>query len=199
MSGKKLLYVMNKADIAPYKKREYSPCVYVSAKDRLGGTKLFKKIMELSRGETAKVGVLGYPNVGKSSVINMLKGKKAASVSSTSGHTRGVQFVRAKTKLLLFDTPGVIPFMEKDLYKQVIICAVNPQQLKEPEYYAMLLYDDYKEILERHYKTKAGFADEFLEQAALAQNILKKGGEPDTRRLAVQIILKWQRGEIDLR
>ena len=96
---KKIIYVLNKADLiekshAEKIKKTLNPCVFVSSKEKLGGTMLFKKIFELSHGEGCSVGVLGYPNVGKSSVINLIKGRKSASTSSYSGHTKGIQFVK---------------------------------------------------------------------------------------------------------
>ncbi len=153
--------------------------------------------MQLSRGEKCVVGVLGYPNTGKSSIINLLKGKKSASVSSQSGHTRGIQFVSAKGKLKLIDTPGVLQFQEKDLLKQVIIGAYNPQHLKEPDYYAMHIVEKFPELFEKYYNIKyENDAYDFLEKAALKKNILKKGSEPDIPRFSRQLLYDWQKGKI---
>jgi len=81
---KQLLYVLNKCDLVSEEKIEelskrYRPSVFVSTKSKLGSTVLYKKIMKISQGEDCVVGVVGYPNVGKSSVINMLKGRSSAS------------------------------------------------------------------------------------------------------------------------
>ena len=190
---KKIIYVLNKCDLINENNikgvsKEFQPCVFVSSKNKLGGTLLFKKIMQLSKGLPCIVGVLGYPNVGKSSVINLLKGRKSASVSSQSGHTRGIQFVKAKGKIKLIDTPGVLQFQEKDLMKQVIIGSYNPQHLKEPEYYAMHLVEKYPELFEKYYDVKYEDGYDFLEKAALKKNILKKGGLPDIPRFSRQVL-----------
>ncbi len=200
--NKKLLYILNKSDLVlkgdmENIKKEFQPCIFVSSTKRLGGTLLFKKIMELSKGENCIVGVLGYPNVGKSSVINLLKGQKSASVSPHSGHTKSIQFVRAKRKIKLIDTPGVLPFNEKDIEKQVLIGSKNPEHLKEPDYFAMKLIEMKPQMFEKYYNLiYEGDAYDFLEKVALKSNVLIKGGLPDMHRIARQLLYDWQRGKV---
>ena len=199
---KKLIYVFNKCDLTPEKDlhelgKKLSPSVFVSSKKKFGGTLLFKEIMKLSKGSRCVVGGLGFPNVGKSSVINLLKGKKSASVSSYSGHTRGKQFISAKGKIKLIDTPGVLQFKEKDIMNQVLIGSINPQHVKEPDYFAMQLVDKYPKLFEKYYKDKIdtdGY--EFLEKVALRMNVLKKGGQPDLMRFCRKLLQDWQKGRI---
>jgi ribosome biogenesis GTPase A len=85
-AGKRILYVINKTDLVGIElakeiARGIQPSVFVSSKEKLGGTILLKSILKMSEGKSVTVGVVGYPNVGKSSVINLLKGKKSSSVS----------------------------------------------------------------------------------------------------------------------
>ena len=54
------------------------------------------------------VGVIGYPNVGKSSVINSLKRSRAAGVSSIAGHTKTLQEITIDKNIKLLDCPGII-------------------------------------------------------------------------------------------
>lgn len=65
-----------------------------SSSKAVGADKLLELIKNYSRNEGIKtavtVGVIGYPNVGKSSVINSLKRSKACGVSSTPGFTKGL-------------------------------------------------------------------------------------------------------------
>jgi ribosome biogenesis GTPase A len=199
---KQLLFVFNKCDLVSDAemdslKNNYKPCVFVSSTKKLGGMILFKKIMELSHGQKCSVGVLGFPNVGKSSVINLLKGRASASVSPHSGHTRGIQFVNAKNKIKLIDTPGVLQFKEKDILKGVIICSKNPNQLKEPDFFATELIAKYPNMFENYYGHKFnGDSQEFLEEVALMRKILSKGGVPDTKSFGRQLLHDWQKGRI---
>ena len=199
---KKIIYVLNKCDLIAQSesekiKKNYDPCVFVSSKKRLGGTLLFKKIMEVSGGKPCVVGVLGYPNVGKSSVINLLKGKKAATVSPHAGYTHGIQAVRAKGKIRLIDTPGVFPFRGDDMVKQLIIGSRNPEQIKEPEFFAMKLVEKFPAVFERYYSIKyENDVYDFFEKAAMAKRVLVKGGGPDMQRFSRQLLYDWQRGKV---
>ncbi|MEM2131042.1 MAG: GTPase [Candidatus Woesearchaeota archaeon] len=202
--NKKILYVLNKCDLITKEnseelKKNFTPCVFVSSTNKFGSTILYKKIMELIKGKESIIGILGYPNVGKSSVINLLKGQKSASVSPQSGHTKGIQFIK-KGKLKFIDTPGVLPFDEKDetsLEKQIIIGSKNPEHLKEPEFFAMKLIEKQPELFEKYYSLKyENDAYNFLEKAALSKNILQKGNQPDLKRISRSLLYDWQRGKI---
>ena len=202
IGSKKLIYVLNKCDLIHKDEmeevaRKYSPSVFVSSREKLGGTLLFRKIMELSRGEPCIVGVIGYPNVGKSSVINLLKGKKSASISPQSGHTRGIQFISAKGKIKLIDTPGVLEFSEKEIMKQIMIGSKNPQHVKEPDYYAAKLIEQFPKMFEKHCGLEyAGDPYDFLEKFALKSNTLVKGGNPDMNRIGRMLLQDWQKGKV---
>ena len=157
-SGKKILYVMNKCDLVNIeelkeKSKELQPSVFISSKEKLGTTILKKKILELSHGERVTVGVLGYPNVGKSSLINALSGRGAARTSSESGFTKGLQKVRVDSKILLIDTPGVFPKEEKDIAKFGKTSAISSGKIKDPEYVAMRIIEEEKERVKRVLET----------------------------------------------
>ena len=53
--------------------------------------------------------IIGIPNVGKSSLINLLAQRKAAGVQNKPGYTRGEQWIRVNKDYLLLDTPGILP------------------------------------------------------------------------------------------
>lgn len=205
--GKPLIYVITKSDLVPraellkWKKR-LNPCVFVSAKDRQGTSMLRERILIEAQKAGLKwrilrVGVLGYPNVGKSSLINALKGKKAAPVSSTSGYTRGVRNVRADTRIMLIDTPGVIPYREDDAIKHILTGTKDHTKVKEPDLAVMELMARFPGKIERFYGVRAlKDKEKTLERIALKRNLLLKGGKPDVMRMAKTILQDWQKGRI---
>ncbi len=123
-SKKPFIIVLNKCDLVSKETIEktksrlsqIAPTVFVSCKKRFGATMLRHKILETAgiKGRDILVGSLGYPNTGKSSVINSVSGKHKAGTSPISGHTKGVQLVSAGSRIMFMDTPGVIPFGEND-------------------------------------------------------------------------------------
>ncbi len=203
--NKPLIYVITKCDLADKAevekhKKELGLAVFVSAKEHHGIKMLREKILiEAKRigKKEVRVGVLGYPNVGKSSLINAMKGRKAASTSSLSGHTRGLQNVKADNRIMLIDTPGVIPYQEKDFMKHAFIGTIDFVKTKEPDLVVMGLMERFPGKIESFYGVKEKEdKEETIEEIALKSNTLKKGGIPDTMRMAKTILKDWQKGAI---
>ena len=194
-ADKKLLYVINKCDLAEVK-TDLRPAVYVSSIKRYGTTILKKKILEMARGKEVVVGVVGYPNVGKSSVINALKGRSAAKTSAESGFTRGLQKVRVNAKILLFDSPGVLPYKEKNQIKHVSIGAIDYGKVKDPEHIALILLKENTELIAKYYEIDVEEEEKMLESIALKLKRLKKGGVVDLEITARMVLKDWQTGKI---
>jgi ribosome biogenesis GTPase A len=202
-SGKRLLYVVNKCDLVDKKKLEAAkktlrPSVFISSKDHLGTTILKKKILELSRGEAIIVGVVGYPNVGKSSLINALSGRGAARTSSESGFTKGMQKIKVDNKIMILDTPGVFPHKEKDVAKHSKTGSIDFGKIKDPEYAALRLIEDELKAIVGFYEITGTDPDEILEKIAFKLNKLAKGGKPNLEAAARQVLKDWQTGKIIL-
>jgi ribosome biogenesis GTPase A len=202
--NKKLIIVMNKCDLIDKKildeqKKKIKHSVFVSTKEMLGTTILKKKILTLGAKEKITVGVVGYPNTGKSSIINAIAGRNKAKTSSHAGFTKGIQKVKASSRITLLDTPGVIPFKQNDELRETLIAAKNPSQLNDPEFIALeiLKLTDEKNILET-YDIKYDFIqeldDEILEKIAIKKNLLQKGALPNTKDASIIIIKDWQKG-----
>ncbi|MBI5389970.1 50S ribosome-binding GTPase [Candidatus Woesearchaeota archaeon] len=198
--GKKLLYVVNKADLvdrATLEKKIPQPGVLVSSKERWGSTILLKKLLQLANKQETFVGVLGYPNVGKSSVVNMLKGQGSASVSSHAGHTKGIQKIKIHRLLMLLDTPGVLPRGENDLEKQVKIGSKNAHQITDPVGAAYGMLETEGERICAFYGI-AYIKDpmDALETLAKKRKLLLKRGGVDEDRMARLLITDWQLGKM---
>ncbi|HLC52398.1 MAG TPA: GTPase [Candidatus Nanoarchaeia archaeon] len=199
--GKRLLYVLTKCDLVQKEqiepvKKTLVPSVFVSSKDHLGTTILKKKILEMSRGKSVTVGVVGYPNVGKSSLINALAGRRAAKTSPESSYTKGIQKIRVDSKILLLDSPGVFPSMEKDRNKHGKTGAVDHSKIKDPETAALNLINDEKNLIKKYYDLKSNDIEQILEELAIKFRKLEKGGKPNIEVAARFLLKEWQRGKI---
>src|SRR3989338_2357429 len=206
--NKKLIFVLNKADLVENnrlikKKKELmqeARTVFLSAKNRKG-IHLLKKEINIALGEKdGKVGVIGYPNTGKSSIINALKRRKVARTSIKAGFTRGEMLVKVSDKIRLIDTPGIIPFEERDEFKLVLTLSKNENQISEADFVGFKLIEFFlKENpneIERFYGVKGTDAKKIFEEIALKKKYLLKGNEPDLNRTGMQIIRDYQTGKI---
>lgn len=202
--GRNLIYVINKADLADKERmkeaaKDLHPKVFFSARDHDGIGRLRGMIMaagERKGKERPVVGIFGYPNVGKSSVINALKGRRSAGVSKSAGFTRRTKYIRSGN-MLIIDSPGVIPHGERDDVKHTIISAKNPDKLRDPVSVAESVITGYAGAVEKHYGVSPQEdPHETIDEIAKKKNLLKKGGMPDTHRAAVFILFEVQRGKI---
>ncbi|MFW5865966.1 MAG: GTPase, partial [Nanoarchaeota archaeon] len=199
--GKTLITVVNKADLVEKwmlvsLKKKYRPCVFVSAQKYYGMTKLRQMILRYADITPVKVGVVGYPNTGKSSVINALKGKSSAPVSSVSGYTKGRQDIKVDNKIRIIDTPGVLSAGDDTKSNKLKIAAsTNIKEDHDLVAYELLRENGF--VVMRYFGLeKNDYADEqeMLEAIALKLNRKKEGGEPDTETTARIILQQWQKG-----
>lgn len=206
---KKLFLAFNKIDLVSeehlaFLKRRYQHAFFVSGPRNLGINKLRTAIMIAAKREgieNPKVGVVGYPNVGKSAIINALAHRAKALISATAGTTRGVQIVSAG-RIQVLDSPGVFPY-EDDEVKLGVLAAQNPESLKNPSLVAseiikMFLVSN-KKALEDFYRLKIDEnwdSYEIMLQIGQERKFLLKGGITDEHRTAMQIIRDWQTGKL---
>jgi ribosome biogenesis GTPase A len=207
---------LNKADLVSKKviekvKKEYSkiaPTVVVSSRNKKGLNELRSKIYQIggkvSEDSNIVVGVLGYPNVGKSSVINALAFKKKVAVSKTAGTTHGEQKIKITDRLKVYDSPGVIPLLKFDNLRIGLIGARNPNKLTNLEYVATEIISMFlkrnKKAIEEFYRLKISSKDpyEALFEIGKKKGHMKKGGEVEEQRTSTMIINDWQQGKLRL-
>ena len=212
-SGKIIILVFNKSDLVNINKiklnmelEKLKPNLFLSSKDKSGYVNLKRLIKIESKKLKQKfinIGVVGYPNTGKSSLINFLTGKSAAKISSEAGYTKGMQKIKLSKGLYLIDTPGIIPSAEKfskdkkNLVKHSQIGAVTWDKTKNPDLIVDKLMKEYPGVLEKYYKIKVDMDSEILiEKLGKKLNYLKKGKLIDDIRTAKQILKDWQEGKI---
>tara|TARA_Y100000310_G_C20561080_1_gene753093 strand:- start:190 stop:1029 length:840 start_codon:yes stop_codon:yes gene_type:complete len=215
--GKKIIYVLNKSDLVDRRSiihqkgfPKISPFLFVSCKKRAGISKLRDKIKaEVKKLKIkhikANVGVIGYPNTGKSSLINLLTGKSSARTGAEAGFTKGVQKISLSKNILLLDTPGVIPESEyshvkrEALQKQIMIGARTINKTREPELFVSGIMKDYSKQIEKFYKIDSqGDSEKLIEELGRRRNFLRKGGVVDEDKTSRLIIKDWQEGKIKI-
>lgn len=204
---KHLIMVFTKKDLVSQSyimglRKDYPDAYFVSGSKNIGISKLKRGILILAKRlkvPKPKIGVVGYPNMGKSAVINALAKRTRAKVSRVAGTTRGIQWIKAGS-LLILDSPGVVPFEISEL-KLGVLGAKNPEKLKKSEHVAFAIIKNFvdrnKKALEDFYKIKAeGDEDDILLAIGRKRGFLAKGGEVDENRTILQIIRDWQKGKL---
>ena len=211
--GKTIIYVLNKSDLTNTKKldreklKEIYPYALISCKEHKGIGELRDRIKieadKIKKDTRVNVGVIGYPNTGKSSVINLLIGKSSAKTASQAGFTKGIQKLKLSSDILLLDSPGVIPQREysttiqKSISQQAKIGAKTIDKLKNPELAVDNLMKEFPFLLEKHYDIDAeGDSEILIETLGRKLNILKKKNEINSDQVARKILKDWQEGKI---
>ncbi len=140
-----------------------------------------------------KLMVVGIPNVGKSTFINQIAGRKGAKAENRPGVTRGTQWVTVDRGLLLLDTPGILwpKFDDEEVGRRLAYTGAVKDDVLDRETLAAnlmrMLWQRYPDALRERYKLEAaedgsGFA--LLESAAKKRGFLLSGGVADTERMA---------------
>ena len=156
-------------------------------------------------GRRLRFMVLGIPNVGKSSFINRLAGRKAAETSDRPGVTRGKQWINLSTGIQLLDTPGILwPKFESEQVGLALAWtgAINDNIL-DVELVASKLLERLRELypgaIEERYKFSPdpeapGY--ELLEAAGRKRGFLVSGGEVNTERMARVLLDEFREGKL---
>jgi len=215
--GKILIYVLNKSDLVDLnevrekiEKENLKPYVIYSCKLPIGRNRLrtliriiVKKQKFAEKHAKAHVGVIGYPNTGKSSLINTLAGKGRAKASSEFGFTKGIKKIRFNKDIIILDTPGVFGEKENietrsgDLKRQAEIGVRTASSVKNPEYIVFLLVKENPSIFDSYYNLKAdGDSEILIEGVGRSKGFIRKGNEVDIDKTARCILNDWQKGRI---
>ena len=209
--GKEGVIVFNKIDLMNSEslkllKAKYPNGFFVSGTKSIGINDLRKYLQITAKRlgiSDPKIGVVGYPNLGKSAIINALARRSRAKVADMPGTTRGVQWVKAGG-LRILDSPGVIPYEDKSM-KLTLLGSKHPEKISDPIKVALeiieIVCEKDKSSLEKRYNIKIEDKIEsynILEEIARKRGFLKKGGEIDETKTSIIIVKDWQQGKIML-
>ncbi|KAL8489861.1 hypothetical protein ACS0TY_025663 [Phlomoides rotata] len=171
--------------------------------DCLGAETLIKLLKNYSRSHEIKksitVGIIGLPNVGKSSIINSLKRSNVVNVGATPGLTRSMQEVHLDKNVKLLDCPGVV--MLRSAADDASIALRNCKRIEKlndpivPVKEILKLCPD--RVLVTLYKVPSfDSVDDFLQKVATVRGKLKKGGVLDIGATARIVLHDWNEGKI---
>jgi hypothetical protein len=214
--GKKIVFVLNKADLVDVpalqqsgKLEELRPYVFISCRTKEGVKELRTRIKieakRMKQERATHIGIIGYPNTGKSSIINVLAGGGRAPTAAEAGFTKGMQKIRLAKGILLLDTPGVMPEKEAPAHqtqhaKKLSLIGVKTfDKAKNPELVVFQLMKAYPGVLEKFYGIDAeGDSEKLIEELGKRYKFLAKGGKIDSDRAARMILKDWQFGKIKI-
>ena len=178
---------------------------FAPAVRRLLGDKLKEFEAKGQAGRPLRIMILGIPNVGKSTFINKVAGRKAAIAGDKPGVTRGKQWINIGTGLELLDTPGILwpKFESQEVGEMLAITNAIKADVLDKETlganFMLRMCQLYPEAVEARYKFKPdlslnGF--ELLEQAAKKRGFLVSKGEYDIERMANTLLGEYHDGKL---
>jgi len=169
----------------------------------LGAETLMKLLGNYSRSLDVKtairVGVVGFPNVGKSSVINSLKRAQACDTGSVPGMTKQMQEVKLDKNIKMIDSPGIVMSSSVDPVERVLR---NCTRLDLAGVEASLVVEHIlrrcsaQQIMLQYRVPNFKDTTEFLTIMAQKMGRLKKGGIPDVEKAAFKVVEDWNTGKI---
>jgi nuclear GTP-binding protein len=210
--NKHLVFILNKCDLVPtsvtnkwvkyLSKTTPTIAFQASLSNPFGkGTliQLLKQFDILHKDKkNISVGLIGYPNAGKSSVINALMKKACCRVAPIPGETKTWQYITLTKRIYLIDCPGIVHDEYQSDTEKVLKSVVRAEKVPDPAQYigAILEKVDRAKIYDIYGIAEWEDAESFLKQLCLKTGKLLRGGEPDFNNISKQIIVDWQRGNI---
>ena len=152
-----------------------------------------------------RIMVVGIPNVGKSTLINQISGRKGAKAENRPGVTRGKQWVSVDNGLLLLDTPGILwpKFEDPNVGMMLAYTGAVKEGVIDLEELAShlmeLLHRFYPIALQQRYQVEAPEGTpgwELIEMAGRKRGYLVSGGEVNTERMSKVLLDEFRSGKL---
>ncbi|EUC41364.1 hypothetical protein COCMIDRAFT_29834 [Bipolaris oryzae ATCC 44560] len=213
---KHLVFVLNKVDLVPSKvaaawvrhlSREFPTLAFhASINNSFGKGSLIALLRQFSSLHSDRkqisVGMVGYPNTGKSSIINTLRKKKVCVVAPIAGETKVWQYITLMKRIYMIDCPGIVPPNQNDTDEDLLLRgSVRVENVEYPaQYIEAVLRRVQPKHLQRTYDIKEkdyeNDAVRFLEVLCRKSGRLLKGGEADIDGAAKMVLNDWIRGKL---
>lgn len=225
VENKPRVIVLNKSDLADsritdqwimYFQEHHSKAVAVNSLNGEGLDKLIEEVQEAAKEKIQKLVqkgmrprpvramIVGVPNVGKSSIINRLAGKKSAKTGDRPGVTKGKQWVRLKGNIELLDTPGILwpKFEDQEVGYKLAFTGAIKDEILDIETVALRLLQylchTYPQCIKGRYQLNDLEDDPLknMESIALRRGCIFSGGRIDYGRAANMILDEFRSGKI---
>jgi nuclear GTP-binding protein len=180
----------------------WAPDDVLQSSESLGANALIQLIKNYSRNNKIKtaltIGVIGYPNVGKSSLINSLKRTKSATVGAMPGVTKTMQEISIDSKIRILDCPGIIFSCGDSDADLILRNAAKVQKLIDPivPVQGIINRCAKSQLLEVYEIPDFDTVEEFLFFVAQRKGRLLKGGVPDIATAGRLVLQDWNSGKI---
>ena len=168
----------------------------------LGKDKQEKEIKRGMKPQPIRAMIIGIPNVGKSTLINKIANRKAASVENKPGHTKSQQWIKVSNQFELLDTPGILQSNYEDKDKAINLAltgSINQNILPKDDLVDFLLSflkEYYPDFLKNRYKLEDLNENyDLLIQIAISRGFLKKG-EADIDKAMDLLLHEFKNGII---
>ncbi|EAT91611.2 GTP-binding protein [Parastagonospora nodorum] len=210
---KHLVFVLNKVDLVPSKvaaawvrhlSKEFPTLAFhANINNSFGKGSLIALLRQFSSLHSDRkqisVGMVGYPNTGKSSIINTLRKKKVCVVAPIAGETKVWQYITLMKRIYMIDCPGIVPPNQDDTDEDLLLR--GSVRVENVEYPAQYIEAVLRRVQPRHLQRTYEIYDYedgvmFLEQLCRKSGRLLKGGEADIDGAAKMVLNDWIRGKI---
>lgn len=218
---KKRIIILNKSDLsdanansswAEYFKQQGNLVLAMNCMSGSGVNQLYKLLNKLQdeknegqiRKKALRMMIVGVPNVGKSSLINRMTGKKSAKTGDRPGVTKGKQWLGIENGMQLLDTPGILwpKFEDPQVGLNLAFCGSIKDEILDTATLALelikLLSRDYPQLLMSRYKLDEIDEDALtnMENIALKRGFILPGKRIDYERCGRTVLDEFRSGKI---